>query len=310
MHLSEGILPFSHCVGWGLVAAPCVVVATRRLSRRMREGGTLTRALAGMAVAVTFAVTLLPLPLPGIGVTSHMCATPVLALLLGPEVMAAPAAIVLLLQALFFAHGGLTTWGANIFTLGVVGPWSAFLLARLFRRVGLPGIWVVGLACGLADAIVYVVDAGILSVAVAPPGQMLHVAESVLLALLVPQGLLAILEGVVSAALVASLATRRRALIPAWLTFEPRRVSLAVPIALLLLTCGSTAVADPLPGLDEAVFEATAARSGHPPHAPLLDLGGGELAAMLVAFFVMGLATGQAWERITTPGSAPDGDRA
>jgi cobalt/nickel transport system permease protein len=262
-----------------------------------------------MAVAVTFAVTLLPLPLPGIGVTSHMCATPVLALLLGPEVMAAPATIVLFLQALFFAHGGLTTLGANVFTLGVVGPWSAFLLAQLFRRLRLPGIWVVGLACGLADAVVYVVDAGLLSAAVAPPGETLQVCETVLLALLLPQGLLAILEGVVSAALFAALATRRRTLVPAWFSLERRHIPVIAPIAVLLLTCAGTAVADPLPGLDEAVFEATAARTGHPPHAPLLDLGGGEATAMLIAFFVMGLATGLAWEKIAAP-RPTEGDRA
>jgi cobalt/nickel transport system permease protein len=228
-----------------------------------------------------------------------MCATPVLGLLLGPEVLAAPAAIVLLLQALFFAHGGLTTIGANIFTLGVVGPWSAWLLARGLRRLGLSMIWVVGLSCGLADAIVYVIDAGILATAVAPAGEAKHVFVTVLLALLVPQGVLAILEGVVSAGLMASLLARRPTLLPTWLASARGRAAVAAALLLLVLGSGGTAAAGELPGLDEAVFETTASSVGHPPRAPFVDLGGAELSALLMTFFAMGLVTGQAWERIS-----------
>ncbi len=310
MHISEGLLPITHCIGWGAVAAPFVIVASRDLSRKTREGDIRERALAGMAVAITFASTLLPLPVPGVGVTSHLCATPVLALLLGPRVMAAPAAVVLLLQALFFAHGGLTTLGANIVTLGIVGPWTAVALARALRVLRVPVPWTVGIACGLADVIVYVVDAGIVSAGVARPGSMPGVFVSMLAALALPQGTLAIVEGIVSALLLVAVARRQNDLVPAWLR-PPAKPALALAVAatalMIALSPSPARAADTPPGLDETVFDATAIRAGRPPAAPLIDLGGGELTAMLLAFFAMGTIAGRSWQRLST--LQPESDR-
>ena len=50
--------------------------------------------------------------------------------------MPALALITLVFQALLLAHGGLTTLGANLFSLGVVGPWAMWLLLRLLLRIG------------------------------------------------------------------------------------------------------------------------------------------------------------------------------
>ena len=122
MHIAEGILPLTHALAWAALAAPLVALSAHRVARLLREGDGAERALLGMAGALTFAVTLFPVPVPIAGVTSHMCATPVLALLLGPRRMVLPAALTLLLQAILFAHGGLTSLGANVLTLGVVGP--------------------------------------------------------------------------------------------------------------------------------------------------------------------------------------------
>ena len=167
MHIAEGILPLSHALGWAALASPFLGLSARHLARSLREGDGAERALLGMAGALTFAVTLFPVPVPVAGVTSHMCATPVLALLLGPRRMVLPAALTLLIQAVLFAHGGLTSLGANVLTLGVVGPLVGYGLARGLRRLGLSAAWAVGMACALADLAVYVADAGILGLALA-----------------------------------------------------------------------------------------------------------------------------------------------
>jgi cobalt/nickel transport system permease protein len=68
------------------------------------------------------------------GSSSHPTGTGLGALVVGPSMMTAVATIVLLFQALLLAHGGLTTLGANVIALGVVGPWAAYAAWRALRR--------------------------------------------------------------------------------------------------------------------------------------------------------------------------------
>jgi cobalt/nickel transport system permease protein len=305
MHIAEGILPLSHALGWAALASPIVVISARRVARLLREGDGAERALLGMAGALTFAVTLFPVPVPVAGVTSHLCATPVLALLLGPRRMVLPAALTLLLQAILFAHGGLTSLGANVLTLGVVGPLVGYGLTRGLRALAVPAAWAVGIACALADVAVYVADAGILGLALAGE-RPFGVWFTVVLAGFAPaQVPLAILEGVVSALLIRALVRRRPALVPAWLRPATRAPSIAPIIAaaaLVLFTssAASAAPSEPFHGVDETVIEATAARAGHPAARPLLDLGEGEVSLFVWTFgtFIAGWAAGWAWGRI------------
>ncbi len=303
MHIAEGILPLSHAIGWTALAAPIVALSARRVVRLLREGDGTERALLGMAGALTFAVTLFPVPVPIAGVTSHLCATPVLALLLGPRRMVLPAALTLLLQAILFAHGGLTSLGANVLTLGVVGPLVGYGLTRGLRTLAVPAAWAVGIACALADVAVYVADAGILGLALAGE-RPFRVWFTIVLAGFAPaQVPLAILEGIVSALLIGALFRRRPALVPAWLRPAARPSSLAPVVAAALLLLASPAQAaprEPFRGLDEAVIEATAARAGHPAARPLVDLGEGEVSLFVWTFstFLAGWAAGWGWCRL------------
>ncbi len=70
--------------------------------------------------------------------------------------MALLGTVVLLFQALLLAHGGLTTLGANAFSMAIVGPWAGYGAYRLTRRLGgglLPGVFA-GMA--VADLATYV----------------------------------------------------------------------------------------------------------------------------------------------------------
>src|SRR5262249_32796739 len=156
-----------HAAGWAAAVAPLVAVSTLRVRALFRSGSESARALFKMAGALTFAVSLFPIPVPMVAATSHLCATPMLALLLGPLTMGISALASLLLQALFFAHGGLTSLGANTLTLGFIGPLTAVLTARLLRRLGVRGLVAIGIACAVGDAAVYLADAVILGIGLA-----------------------------------------------------------------------------------------------------------------------------------------------
>jgi len=98
--------------------------------------------LLGMGGAFVFFVSLIPIP-AFTGTCSHPCGTPLIAILLGPTIGIALAGISLLLQAAFFAHGGFSTWGANVLSLGFCGCFCGWATFRLARKLGLP-IWLAG----------------------------------------------------------------------------------------------------------------------------------------------------------------------
>ena len=138
MHLAEGVLPLSQAIAWSALAAPTVFWSLRGEQRTRRNTPSSSVIMAG-ATSLLFAGTLLPLPVPVVGATSHICLTPVLALVVGVRRIVWPTFFVLLLQAVFFAHGGLTTLGVNVLTLGLLGPLTTVGLWALLRRLGIDG---------------------------------------------------------------------------------------------------------------------------------------------------------------------------
>ena len=127
MHISEGFLPWQHAAGWTAVSLPFVWQSFRTVTRKMEEGPE-TRLQLATSAGFLFVLTALKLP-SFAGTCSHAVGVAFGAILLGPRVMTALALVVLLFQALVLAHGGVTTLGANVFALGIVGPWAAWWLA-------------------------------------------------------------------------------------------------------------------------------------------------------------------------------------
>ena len=111
--------------------------------------------LLGVAAAFTFVLSALKLP-SVTGSCSHPTGTGLGALLFGPAAMAPIGLVVLLFQALLLAHGGLTTLGANLFSMAIVGPFAAATLFRLARRLKLSFAVSVFIAASLADLLTYV----------------------------------------------------------------------------------------------------------------------------------------------------------
>ena len=127
MHISEGFLPWAHSLGWTAVSTPFLIHSVRAVSKRLDEGVE-TRLRLAAAAGFLFALSALKLP-SFAGTCSHAVGVALGAILLGPSVMPALAFVVLTFQALVLAHGGVTTLGANLFAMGIVGPWVAWWLA-------------------------------------------------------------------------------------------------------------------------------------------------------------------------------------
>ena len=154
MHIMEGFLPFEHALGWTLVSSPFVAWGLITIKKRVTEKPE-QRMLLGVAAAFSFVLSALKLP-SVTGSCSHPTGTGLGALLFGPAAMAPIGAVVLLFQALLLAHGGLTTLGANLFSMAIVGPFVAVGIFRLARGFKLSFALSVFLAASLADLMTYV----------------------------------------------------------------------------------------------------------------------------------------------------------
>ncbi len=154
MHIMEGFLPVEHAVGWTLASAPFVVWSVRAVRQRLYEHPE-QRMLLGVAAA--FSLVLSALKLPSVtGSCSHPTGIGLGALLFGPAAMVLVGLVVLVFQALLLAHGGLTTLGANVFSMAVVGSFVAAGVFRASRALRLSLAISVFLAACLGDLATYV----------------------------------------------------------------------------------------------------------------------------------------------------------
>ena len=297
MHLAEGILPFEQAVGWSFAGIIALAWSIRG-EKLSRQDSTLPSVIMAGVTSLLFAVTLLPLPVPIVGATSHICLTPVLALLIGIRRLIWPTFFVLLLQAIFFAHGGLTTLGLNTLTLGVLGPAVTICLWTILRKFHIRNTICLVIACGVGDLSIYVADAMLLAFALADAVEPMVTFMGVTFGFAPVQVPLAVLEAVVSIGMIRLLAARRPDFLPMPLRVMKAPPKVIVNIAMTLL-CVCLFGCD-YEGIDKTVFGATATSVGRLPTESVIDLSQGEfgLAMSILILFGLGFIAGRSWERI------------
>ena len=155
MHIAEGYLPVNWCLLWGAVCVPFVVAGFFSIKRRIDQA---PRAKILLAMCGAFAFVLSALKLPSFnGSCSHPTGVGLGAILFGPLTMAVLGLIVLLFQALLLAHGGLTTLGANTFSMAIAGPILSWVVYKLLRKANAPAAVAVFAAAALGDLFTYVI---------------------------------------------------------------------------------------------------------------------------------------------------------
>lgn len=154
MHIMEGFLPPVWCISWGALTIPFIVMGLFSINKTVRENPRL-KILIAMAGAFAFVLSALKIP-SVTGSCSHPTGVGLGAILFGPAAMSVLGLIVLLFQALLLAHGGLTTLGANTFSMAVVGPLAAYFTFRLVKKAGGPQWLAVFLGAALGDLLTYI----------------------------------------------------------------------------------------------------------------------------------------------------------
>jgi cobalt/nickel transport system permease protein len=209
MHLAEGILPLSWAALWTGITLPFVMVALS-IYRKRASGDVFYRPLVAMVAAAVFLISCMPIPVPTAGTCSHPCGTGLGAILIGPWMTVLVTVVALLLQALFLAHGGLTTLGADVLSMGVAGSFAGYAAFHGLRRCGVP-LWAAAFAAGLlSDWATYAVTALELASALHGARPFHELWLTVVLAFVPTQLPLGILEGALTAGAVSFLYRRRR----------------------------------------------------------------------------------------------------
>lgn len=155
MHIAEGYLPAVHCAVWFAASAPFVIHGARDVVKKSKESPE-NKLLLAAAGAFTFVLSAIKLPGPT-GSSSHPTGTGAGAVLFKPPVMAFLGTVVLLFQALLLAHGGLTTLGANVFSMAIAGPWAGYAVWRGVRAIGGSFSVAIFFAMAVADLFTYCV---------------------------------------------------------------------------------------------------------------------------------------------------------
>jgi len=154
-----------------------------------------------LAVSGAFIFVLSSLKMPSVtGSCSHPTGTGLGAILFGPWITSVMAMIVLIYQAIFLAHGGLTTLGANTFSMGIAGPIVAVIIYKAAMKLRINLYIAVFLAATFADWATYLVTSIQLALAFpAASGGVLASFWAFAAVFAITQVPLAIVEGVVTA---------------------------------------------------------------------------------------------------------------
>ncbi len=167
MHIMEGFLPFKWAVIWGLVFIPFFMLGLKEL-RKIFKDSPQHKVLIALVTAFVFVLSALKMP-SVTGSSSHPTGIGLGAILFGPKVMAVIGTIVLLFQAMLMAHGGLTTLGANAFSMAVAGPFAAYGVFAIMKKCNINRGICVFAASAVGNLVTYAVTALQLGVAFPDP---------------------------------------------------------------------------------------------------------------------------------------------
>ena len=131
MHIPDGFIDLPTSLAFTAVSTAAVGVALKQAKNELSEK---TAPLAGLTAVFIFAVQMLNFPVAA-GTSGHLLGGALAAVLVGPWVATLALTIVLLLQALLFADGGLTALGLNVFNISILAVWIAYFIFITLKKI-------------------------------------------------------------------------------------------------------------------------------------------------------------------------------
>jgi cobalt/nickel transport system permease protein len=163
MHIPDGFIDIPTSAAFAALAATGVALSIKGAKSTLDEK---TAPLAGLTATFIFAVQMLNFPVAA-GTSGHLLGGALAAVLVGPYAATLSLTVVLLMQGLLFADGGLTAIGLNVFNMAIIGVWAGYGAFLLLQKILPSSKFSTTLSAGLA---------GLLSVPAAAAGFVLQYA--------------------------------------------------------------------------------------------------------------------------------------
>lgn len=290
MHIAEGILPFKWAGLWYLVSLPFLAKGISVIKVKSKK--TLEfKPFLGLMGAAVFIISCMPVPVPTAGTCSHLCGTGLSAILLGPIMSTFISSIALVLQALFLAHGGLTTLGADIVSMGIAGSFAGYFVFKILRKFRASLFLSAFMGGLLADWATYITTSFELSSGLAGGQPVFPLFTRILIAFIPTQLPLGILEGFLTGGVVVFIYKRRPDILLSLAVIKaPIKRAVVLLVTLFFLVSAASVFASNWAGVDENVIEKIAEEHGRPARAPFINTDQGDL--LLFVFLLAGVAGG------------------
>jgi len=130
LHIPDGFINVPTSILFMLLSAAGIAIALRGAKGELDDK---TAPLAGLTTVFIFAAQMINFPVAA-GTSGHLLGGALAAILIGPYAATLSITIVLLLQALLFADGGLIASGLNVFNLALIGVWGSHIIFLAFRK--------------------------------------------------------------------------------------------------------------------------------------------------------------------------------
>ena len=130
MHIPDGYLSPAVVVTTYAVALPLWAFGFKKLKEALNEE---TLPLIGALSALSFIIMMLNIPIPG-GTSGHAVGAALIAILFNPWIAFIAISVVLLIQAVVFGDGGVSTFAANSLAMGFVGAFVGYYVFKMFKR--------------------------------------------------------------------------------------------------------------------------------------------------------------------------------
>lgn len=205
MHIPDGFINGATSAGFGVAAAGGVGAALRQTGKYLSDRQV---PLAGLVAAFVFAAQMFNFPVIS-GMSGHLMGGVLAAVLIGPWAGFIVIAVVLLVQGIFFADGGLTALGLNIFNLGFIGALGGYAIYRMLLQALPKNENGVIIAAGLAAGISVPLAALGFVVQFAIGGTVDLSMGTVLTAMLGTHVLIGIGEGLITAMVIGAVVRSR-----------------------------------------------------------------------------------------------------
>ena len=224
MHIPDGFIDAPTSLVAGLIAIGGVAWCLKRTSASLDDRDI---PVVGLAAAFIFAAQMLNFPVAN-GTSGHLLGGVLAAVLVGPWAGALAVTVVLVVQALLFADGGLSALGLNVVNMALAGAFVGYGVFLVLRRVFGNRSWSVTPAAGVAAFLVPIIASIVFTVEYAIGGNDAVSVPTVATAMIGVHTLIGIGEGIVTALAISAVMSMRPDLVYGARGLEPA----AVPMSL------------------------------------------------------------------------------